>query len=687
MMFLLLYFLLLISAIETCPLKTVDIRSGCYCGIEIDGMNYIQCQPYSINNVPEFTRSYVHDKLNLSNNFIESLTNKSFHQLKVKRIYLENNPITFIDKQTFNQNNLLHYLEELSIESLNQTIEFLCYGTWKNLRFLKLSGFNLNQFQFCFDKISRLERLIIQHSQINIISYHIYKLPFLYELSVINNSIQYFNFDEQYLSHSSSIRILNLTSNQLRSIPKDLNIRLPHLITLDLSYNLFDQVPIINEITTLNMNLSFNLINYIQLNLYEHFILDLSSNPICTIEKSMDFSNILMNNLTHLHCDCRLGFIFNDNLTNYLGNQTKCLTPTKFKGLYIQDLTYEQLMSTCSVELPNYCKEVTNFQEIQQYTISSMETTEFMIRDEENITQSTEIAEKLNIDENVIPSFRLTSFHTLYENNDLLVYWDFDITSSSKDLVSTQFQIIVEQESETIRRSQYLSPYLKQYIIRHLPSNKNYYVCLILTRTFYGTDKYCRQTNTSVHQTFSQMLFVNRSILFGFLTGTILTACLLVTLAFICHLQYKRKHSLTLFPLHQQESHYMYINRNDDDGTYSHSIISSQSPKYPYSKRSHRRRTYLAPVPSWYQPNSKPISTIPRSPCCFSQYHNRTLSDCTTTNRMPSVSSEYSNGIDKEQMTSTSIMSNMSSDEQHSNIIQNPAKHVYEDIGDDSLLL
>ena len=84
MMFLLLYFLLFISSIESCPLKTVDIRSGCYCGIEIDGTNYIQCHPYSIDKIPEFTRSYIHDKLNLSKNFIENLTNKSFQSIKSK---------------------------------------------------------------------------------------------------------------------------------------------------------------------------------------------------------------------------------------------------------------------------------------------------------------------------------------------------------------------------------------------------------------------------------------------------------------------------------------------------------------------------------------------------------------------------------------------------------------------------
>jgi Leucine-rich repeat (LRR) protein len=268
-----------------------------------------------------------------------------------------------IDKHTFSNNNLLHYLEELHLDtSTNHHLEFLCYGTWKKLRVLKLSGFNFDQFQSCFDKLDRLEKLIIQNSKIHLLSSHIYKLPFLYELSLINNQIENLNFDEQ---SSSSIRILNLTSNQLRTIPNDLNLRLPHLITLDLSHNFIENIPLMNQITTLNINLSFNLINYFNLNHNQHWI-DLSSNPICTLEKTTDISNIVFKNLTNLHCDCRLGFFLTTNRSKLLGDETICVTPEKFEGLFLKDLTYEQLMSTCELELPKNCKEITNFHEIQQ---------------------------------------------------------------------------------------------------------------------------------------------------------------------------------------------------------------------------------------------------------------------------------------------------------------------------------
>lgn len=300
-----------------------------------------------------------------------------------------------------------------------------------------------------------------------------------------------------------------------------------------------------------------------------------------------------------------------------------------------------------------------------------------------------ETAEKLNDNQNPISSFHLTSFSTHYENNDLLIYWDFDTSSSLLHLLTTKFQIIIEEEksskTEIIRRSDFISPYLKQYIIPHLPANKNYYVCLLLIRSSYGTDKYCREIRTSINQTFFQILFLNRSIILGFLVGIILTTSLLITLAFICHLNFKRKRSHPIFDQKQKQC-YMYVTQNEINGAYTHSLASSPSSKYNYLRKN-SRRTYLSPIPPWYNRNLRQLPLNTRSPCCFLQYHDRTLSSSTTTNRIASLSSEYSNGIDKEQMTSTSLMSNTSLDEQPSQCIQSPAKHVYEELGDTNLFL
>jgi hypothetical protein len=367
--------LLIISSIKSCPLKTVDSRSGCYCGIEIDGTNYIQCQPYSIDKIPEFTRSYIHDKLNLSYNFIRNITNRSFHQLKVKKIYLQQNLIESIDKQSFNS-NVLNYLEELHLDMLtNGSLEFFCYGIWNKLRILELSGFNFNQYVNCFEKFHRLEKLIIKNSQIDLLTHHLYKLPNLHELSLINNQIESLNFDNDISSSSSSIKIFNLTFNQLRTVPNDLFHRMSQLQTLDLSHNLIESVPIIQSNHHLNIILSYNLINYIQLNDEENNY-DLSFNPICTLEKLHSNENLVFQHITQLHCDCRLAFFLEDNLENTseiiginqpFGNETKCSTPLAVHDLFLKDLTYEQLLVTCTDDLPMNCREVNHFKRIQKY--------------------------------------------------------------------------------------------------------------------------------------------------------------------------------------------------------------------------------------------------------------------------------------------------------------------------------
>lgn len=285
-------------------------------------------------------------------------------------------------------------------------------------------------------------------------------------------------------------------------------------------------------------------------------------------------------------------------------------------------------------------------------------------------------------------SFNLKSFTTFYENNDLLIFWDFDTSSSS--LLKAKFQIIIEQELpskiEIVRHTKFISPYLKQYIIPNLPSNKIYHVCLLITRSSYGSDKYCRETRTSTNTTLSQNLYINRSIIFGFFIGTIITICFLTILAFICHLNYKQKRCRPLFQSQNQnqQKRYMYIDRSENDGTYAYTLVNSPTLRY-YNVKKHRHRTYLKPTASWYYHDSRQLPRIRGSPCCFLPYHDRIFTDSITTNRITSLSSDYSSGIDKEPVTSTSIMSNTSLDGQQSDIILNMAKHVYEEVGDNNL--
>jgi hypothetical protein len=367
------YFVYL-SPIRTCPLNTVNTHSGCYCGIEIDGSNYIHCQAYTIDTIPVFIRSYVHEKLNLSTNFIRQLTDRSFQQLKVKRIYLEDNPLITIDRHAFDQ-NLLNYLEELHIESQSSIpVEFLCYGHWPKLRLLKLTGFNIEQYQHCFERLVRLEQLFIEKSVIDVLTASIYQLPLLVELASINNPISSLHFNVTTSSNrSSSIRRLNLTSNQLRSISPNLHEYMPQLTNLDLSHNHIDDLTWLSNATSWTINLTFNAIRSITDNIHRH-VIDLSFNPLCTVDIRIDTIHILIRESTHLHCDCRLVDFLRVNHTNLstsvgihrpFTNETRCSTPQIFHGQYLKDLLYRQLLEQCSSDLPSHCAEVNSFQRIQ----------------------------------------------------------------------------------------------------------------------------------------------------------------------------------------------------------------------------------------------------------------------------------------------------------------------------------
>jgi hypothetical protein len=371
--------------IRTCPLKTVDSRSGCYCGIEIDGTNYIRCQPYSIDAIPEFTRSYVHDTLNLSFNFIRTINNQSWHQLKVKKIYLEQNLIESIDRHAFQSNSLLNYLEELYLDTIyNGSLEFLCYGTWSKLRRLALNGFNFQYHQSCVGRLTRLETLIIRNSQFDQLSHHIYKLVYLHELILTHNQLEYLHFDHDLSSDSSSLRRLDLSYNQLRTIPNDLFHRLSQLNIIDLSHNLIENLPIFHSTHDLHINLSHNFIQYLPLNDHQH-VYDLSFNPLCTLETSeLSIDNINLRAASQLHCDCRLAYFLrmNFNKTNErfdvsrqpFGNETRCSTPMHFHGYYLKDLTYQQLLSMCTKNLPNHCREVQHFEQIQSFSQHLLDT-------------------------------------------------------------------------------------------------------------------------------------------------------------------------------------------------------------------------------------------------------------------------------------------------------------------------
>ena len=108
--------LTIIQAQSTCPVvsSSNSPQQRCKCGIKIDGHIYIYCARKQLKQLPKFTRSSIlYDELILSGNQIERIAANSFNGLRVKRLYLDDNPIELIERNALNE--LANYLEELIV--------------------------------------------------------------------------------------------------------------------------------------------------------------------------------------------------------------------------------------------------------------------------------------------------------------------------------------------------------------------------------------------------------------------------------------------------------------------------------------------------------------------------------------------------------------------------------------------
>lgn len=120
------------QAQSTCPVIQPPVSGGgvispiqlqqqrCKCGIKIDGHIYIYCARKQLKQLPKFTRSSIlYDELILSGNSMSQIRTNSFTGLKVKRLYLDDNPWRSIEPNSFVE--LANYLEELYISVSTST--------------------------------------------------------------------------------------------------------------------------------------------------------------------------------------------------------------------------------------------------------------------------------------------------------------------------------------------------------------------------------------------------------------------------------------------------------------------------------------------------------------------------------------------------------------------------------------
>jgi len=233
----------------------------CQSGIREDNTNYIYCARKHLTQVPIFSKNnVVYDELVLTDNRITELLADSFARIKVKKIFLNGNPLRYIDDLAFKK--LQNHLEELWIDgdttiSSNNLLDQPVYTTnggipksiveyLGNLNTLHIKGFLVSTLtNGILKKLRRIEVLSLKSCSIE----HIEPLAFqgldksLKELYLDGNFLQEIPSQALLSANFKSLKVLSLAQNRIKVIGQDsfgsfmTGQGLNTLIKLDLSYN------------------------------------------------------------------------------------------------------------------------------------------------------------------------------------------------------------------------------------------------------------------------------------------------------------------------------------------------------------------------------------------------------------------------------------------------------------------
>lgn len=282
----------------------------CQSGLREDNTNYVYCSRQSLPGIPSFfsdqgstslgVSNVFYDELVLSDNMIKRIEYNSFGKtLKVRKLYLDQNPIRYIHERAFE--NIRNYLEDLYFEQkiLDDTDVMMPVTD-------DASIFEGSIFQMCFN----LHLLSIKHYRISELKpFQFLRMSKLQTLVLSNNQIRYIS-DNAFKGLEKSLTYLNLNSNLLESVPIVAISNLKKLKTLNLSQNRIKVLLANSFLSNLNLqslDLSYNLLNKID---RDTFVgpaqktlqsLDLQNNGL----KWADFTNMLktLQSLTDLNLD------------------------------------------------------------------------------------------------------------------------------------------------------------------------------------------------------------------------------------------------------------------------------------------------------------------------------------------------------------------------------------------------
>lgn len=290
--------------------------SVCQSGIREDFTNYIYCARKSLKSVPIFTKNnVVYDELVLADNQITELHASSFSRIKVKKVFLNGNPISYIDEMTFRK--LENHLEELwidgdtSISSTNLLAQPLytaqgglpkaIVAYLRNLKILHIKGFMVHTLtNGILKKLNRIEVLSLKFCSISKIEAFAFEGldSSLKELYLDGNLMQQVPSLALLTTGFKSLQVLSLAQNRIKLITQDSfgsQLMLSNkFIKLDLSYNglreinekafetLSESLETLelqnNEINSFNLGFLHNLRSLRELNLAYNVISNLPEN-------------------------------------------------------------------------------------------------------------------------------------------------------------------------------------------------------------------------------------------------------------------------------------------------------------------------------------------------------------------------------------------------------------------------
>jgi Leucine-rich repeat (LRR) protein len=279
----------------------------CQSGIREDNTNYIYCARRSLNEIPLFSKNnVVYDELVLSDNRITELNAASFARIKVKKIFLNGNPIRKIDQMTFAK--LENHLEELWLDaesplnSQQQSLEPIyddlvivnaassmnndqqqqqlglpkaIINYLRNLNTLKLKNFQVKKLEnYIFKRLNRIEHLSLQFCSIEQIEKHAFDSGIknsLKELYLDGNRLETVPSDALLTAQFKQLKVLSLAQNMIKQISSDnfmqnLNLHGNFHIYQDNSENNNN-----NKLSLVKLDLSYNGLKSIDARAFETF--------------------------------------------------------------------------------------------------------------------------------------------------------------------------------------------------------------------------------------------------------------------------------------------------------------------------------------------------------------------------------------------------------------------------------